>query len=99
MLSIILYRVNASVVKVSKSLLLYAFCNHWLACVYFMIHRYLERESSLTWAIVDNLAVYDEETGHHDVCSRDISYCYVRSLYFVLSTLTSVGYGMYCPSR
>lgn len=78
-----------------KSFTLYILGNHWIGCGYFMIHRYFERNNSITWAIMDNLAHYNSDVGHHSVCDPNISYCYLRSVYFVLSTLTSIGYGMF----
>ena len=77
-----------------KSFTLYLLSNHWIACGYFIIHRYLERKNSMTWAIAANLAEYDSENGMHSICDPSIYYCYLRSFYFVLSTLTSIGYGM-----
>jgi voltage-gated potassium channel len=62
-----------------------------------MIHRYLEINQRVTFAIADNLAVYDEITGVHNICNVGISRCYTRTLYFVLSTVTSIGYGDIMP--
>lgn len=80
-----------------KSFTLYIFGNHWIGCGFFMLHRYCERHNSVTWAIKDGLASFDHNSGVHSVCDVDISYCYLRSIYFVLSTLTSVGYGDVAP--
>ena len=54
---------------------------------------YLEREEELTYLIVDGYASWDPSTGRHDVCNTHIFNCYVRSFYFVLATICSVGYG------
>lgn len=43
------------------------------------------------------MSTYDPITGRHDICSVDISVCYARSVYFVLSTMTTVGYGDIAP--
>jgi hypothetical protein len=76
-----------------KSFTLYILGNHWIGCGYFILHRYFERQNSVTWAIMDNLAKFDPESGTHSVCDQEVLYCYLRSIYFVLSTLTSIGYG------
>ena len=73
--------------------------NHWLACGYFAIHRYAERGQSTTYVIRDGKATFDAVTGRHDVCNTNISYCYARSLYFTMSTLSGVGYGDIAPFR
>lgn len=58
-----------------------------------MIHRYFLRHDSITWAIADGLATYDPESGTHNVCDHSISYCYLRSIYFITVALTTIGYG------
>jgi CRP-like cAMP-binding protein len=70
---------------------------HWLACGYFMIHRYGERHHERTYVTVDGMATWDPVTGQHDICSFAQSYCYGRSLYFVLNTVTGIGYGDIAP--
>jgi hypothetical protein len=62
-----------------------------------MIHRYLEANFSVTWAVADNLASFDPLHGQHSVCSRSLFHCYSRSIYFVISTLSTVGFGDICP--
>lgn len=68
-----------------------------MACTFFSIHRYLERDSNNTWVIQDGYSTYDETTGQHDICSTEIWECYQRSMYFVGTVLTSVGYGDITP--
>jgi len=46
---------------------------------------------------MDGLAVFDEETGMHDISDKSMAQCYWRAFYFVSSTLTSVGYGDISP--
>ena len=36
-------------------------------------------------------------TGKHNICSRSLFHCYTRSIYFVISTLTTVGFGDISP--
>jgi hypothetical protein len=90
-------RISSPVVMIVKSFTLYLLSNHWIGCGYFIIHRYFERNNSMTWAIADNLARYNSDFGTHSVCDPGIHYCYLRSIYFVLSTLTSIGYGPLPP--
>jgi hypothetical protein len=82
---------------VFKAGYIYILTTHWLACFYFIIHRYFELSSKLTFAVADNLAMYNEDLGMHDICSVFISRCYSRTIYFVLGTLTSIGYGDIMP--
>ena len=77
-------------------LLYFAVC-HWLTCGYFMIHRYIERNYSRTYMTVDNMSIYNTTTGQHDICSEKLSYCYSRSLYFVIGTIGGIGYGDIAP--
>ena len=77
-------------------LLYFAVC-HWLTCGYFMIHRYIERDYSRTYMTVDHMSVYNSTTGQHDICSEKLSYCYSRSLYFVIGTIGGIGYGDIAP--
>ena len=58
-----------------------------------MIHRYGEYDKAVTWVVMDKRATFDPATGHHDICSSDALTCYARTIYFVLSTLTTTGYG------
>jgi hypothetical protein len=81
------------VLKLLTSLMFYFFCNHWFSCGFFMVHRYLELHSSVTWATADRLASFDPQSGQHNICSRSLFHCYSRSIYFVISTLSTVGYG------
>ena len=80
-----------------KSIFMYISANHLLACMYFMVHRYPERHDTVTWVIMDGHATYDPDTGMHDICNVALSTCYARSVYFTLSTMTSVGYADICP--
>jgi CRP-like cAMP-binding protein len=92
-----LLRTKRSVIKLITTLIFYFFCNHWFSCGFFMIHRYLESSFSVTWAVADNLAEFDSLRGEHSVCSRSLFHCYSRSIYFVISTLSTVGFGDICP--
>ncbi|CAM9395820.1 unnamed protein product, partial [Phaeothamnion confervicola] len=74
----------------------YLFLNHWYGCVWFLIHRY-ESHRALTWATFDRLATFDAETGRHNVCDVGRAMCYVRSVYFAINTLGTVGYGDQMP--
>ena len=82
---------------VVRGILVYILGNHWMSCVCFAIHRYFERGVYNTWVVVDGYATFDEETQQHDICSKTILVCYQRSIYFVGTVLTSVGYGDVAP--
>jgi hypothetical protein len=71
----------------------YLLINHWSACIFFAAHRYIERNRNSTWVIQDGYSSYQDVKGEHDVCSGDMWSCYQRSMYFVGTVLTSVGYG------
>ena len=83
----------------------YAIANHWCACIWFIIHRYLERNHESTWATSDCpfggdvggdgcLAKWDETLGEHNVCNLDsMRDCYIRALHFAITSLSTVGYG------
>lgn len=80
-----------------RSCIVFLLINQFLVCIYFMIHRYSESSSSVTYVIMDGKSTYHPTTGHHDVCSVELSFCYARSLYFVLGTIGSIGYGDITP--
>jgi voltage-gated potassium channel len=59
------------------------------------MHRYAERDSASTWAIVDGLSVYNASLGMHNIKSEGVTFafCYVRAVHFTITTLSTVGYG------
>eukprot|EP01032_Pedospumella_encystans_P009892 gene9892-11607_t len=75
----------------------YIALNHWFTCCYFMIHRYAERDYSQTYVIADGMSTYNPVTGRHDVCTPNITFCYARSLYYVLDIMTGAGFGDIAP--
>jgi hypothetical protein len=68
--------------------LLYILANHWMAMIYFMIQRH----EQLTFIISDGHASFDPITGEHNICESGITFCYARSIYFVLGTVTSIAF-------
>ena len=84
----------------------YALIIHWCGCIWFVIHRFLEHKVQYTWATTDCpggqidandgcLTAWVQDNGTHDICNGGlIGRCYIRSIYFVLTTLSTVGYGM-----
>ena len=100
-------RVSAASALLARLLFFYVMTNHWCACIWFIIHRYLERDVEYTWATSDCvgtegsetcLASWDEEIGRHSVCNTpNMAPCYLRSLYFVITTISTVGYGDISP--
>mmetsp|Transcript_24077 Transcript_24077/g.74225 ORF Transcript_24077/g.74225 Transcript_24077/m.74225 type:complete len:710 (+) Transcript_24077:52-2181(+) len=85
--------------------LCYGMCNHWYACVWFAIHRYLQRRATETWATADKLASRRVPQDDYDrtkkqpqdldarVCRIAICDCYFRAAHMVITTISSVGYG------
>ncbi|RYH32530.1 cyclic nucleotide-binding domain-containing protein [archaeon] len=94
LLAIHIGRTTSLIVKAG---LAYIVLSHWLACGFFMIHRYAEINHDVTYVIADKLADYHPVTGRHNICNTAIRYCYARSMYFVIGTMTSVGYGDISP--
>lgn len=95
-LNLIGIRVSASINLLITSFLYYVLVNHLYGCIWFMIHRYIERDHDSTWAVMDDLATFDGK--QHDICSVGITACYVRSVYMVITTISSIGYGDIRPN-
>lgn len=68
---------------------------HYGSCIWFFVHRFIERDEELTWAIKDSLATYDPINGEHDVMDNSVNLfeCYLRGIHFTLSVISSVGIG------
>jgi hypothetical protein len=92
-------QLQRALVLLIKAFMFMVIMNHWLACGFFSIHRYAERGQATTFMTMDRRATFNTETGRHDVCNTRISYCYARSVYFVMSTMSGVGYGDVQPFR
>ena len=99
-------RISAATSQLMIMFAYYILLNHWCACVWFIIHRYAEPDVKMTWATQDCpqghcLAKWDEETQTHDICSRangfSVSDCYTRAFFFVITTISTVGYGDIAP--
>lgn len=91
--------INLASNLLGRIIFFYAVANHWIACLWFIIHREIESELENTWATQDCpyengcTSTWDESLGKHDVCSLSMMDCYVRSLHFSITTLSTVGYG------
>ena len=88
-------RFTSSTMQVFRMIFLMLFINHLYACLWFIIHRYAENDIHNTWAIVDSLASYDAATARHNILDSNVNpfFAYVRAFYFVITTLSTVGYG------
>ena len=55
--------------------------NHWYACIWFILHRYVEKDKHNTWAIVDSLASYNATSGEHNTLDDEVNpfFAYVRA--------------------
>lgn len=103
------FRISLAKNLLCKIVFFYIIANHWVACSWFGVHRYLERNEQLTWATADCpfggeagsegcLARWDTELGEHNICDSDMFNCYTRALHFALITLSTVGYGDIYPT-
>lgn len=98
-------RLSAATGLLLKMISYYFVVVHWFGCIWFALHRYLEARVKYTWATTDCPGDYDyasdgclsswnENIGRHDIChGASIGRCYTRSVYFVLTTMSTVGYG------
>jgi Cyclic nucleotide-binding domain./Ion transport protein. len=99
-------RISAATRLLYQAFLYYFIVVHIYGCIWFFIHRYQSSEQ-FTWATTDCpngnefatqgcLSVWVEETKQHDICHNDlIVRCYIRAVYFVFTTMSSVGYGKF----
>lgn len=95
-------RISAAATLLLKMFFFYVLVNHWCGCIWFAIHRYIERHIKYTWATTDCagehcLAEWNQASGKHNICSGPISDCYIRSVHFVITTISTVGYGDIAP--
>ncbi|KAH8047091.1 cyclic nucleotide-gated ion channel [Aureococcus anophagefferens] len=91
---------TASGVKAEQALfavcVCYGYVNHWYACVWFAIHRYLEASTARrTWATEDSLATPSGDASDRQaaICRVNVADCYIRAVHMVITTISSVGYG------
>jgi len=99
-------RIDAATGLLMRMFFYYALVIHWCGCIWFAIHRFLEHNIQYTWVTTDCpggqvdasngcLAAWVQDHGTHDICNGGlIGRCYARSIYFVITTLSTVGYGM-----
>ena len=99
-------RISLASTLVANVILLFIIANHWIACIWFIIFRYIERNEEITWATADCpwddpigtqgcIATWNETEGQHSVCDLEMIDCYVRSLHFTITTLSAVGFGKF----
>ncbi len=97
-------RISAATRLLSRVFGYYFLVIHWYGCIWFAIHRFVEPTIRFTWATTDCpygnefgsngcLSSWSESTGKHDICYGTTRRCYIRSVYFVLTTMSTVGYG------
>lgn len=99
-------RISAATRLLYRVFLYYFLVVHIYGCIWFCIHRYQHSEQ-FTWATTDCpngndfatqgcLSVWVQEENRHDVCHNDLWVrCYIRAVYFVFTTMSSVGYGKF----
>jgi len=92
-------RISADSIQLAKVMITYFFINHFYACMWMCIHRYVEEDVAVTWATDDGISAWDHTTGKHDICTdKNTKRCYVRAFHFVITTISSVGYGDIYPT-
>ena len=79
-------------ILMAKVWFLFFLVNHLAACMWIIIHRYMERNEPKTWATVDGVATFNSTSGEHNIF-HDRSYTYLRSFYFVTVVVSTCGYG------
>lgn len=103
-------RISAATRLLSRVFGYYFLVIHWFGCIWFAIHRFLELSVQFTWATTDCphgnelgssgcLSSWLENLGKHDICYGTIRRCYIRAVYFVLTTMSTVGYGEWSNCR
>ncbi|KAH9113656.1 hypothetical protein AeMF1_012179 [Aphanomyces euteiches] len=76
-------RLSGSMMHIVQCILYYLIMVHWWACIWMALHRYIETDSALTWAVRDpymgggKLSVYNATTHAHNICT-DMVDCYIR---------------------
>lgn len=73
----------------AKADIIYLVLYRWMVCGFSSIHRYLEREQKEPLDPV-GICLYDAERGIHDICSGPLSFCYARSMFFVLNPFREI---------
>ena len=102
-------RISSATNLLLRMFFYYVMVNHWCCCVWFIIHRYFERDVQFTWATSDCpgsdavdrsncISLWDDAFQQHNICNKNsIHKCYIRSFYFVTTTISTVGYGDIAP--
>ncbi|NEP88793.1 MAG: hypothetical protein F6K18_19220 [Okeania sp. SIO2C2] len=77
--------INPTLIKMCKLVILIILITHWVACIWFMIGSW-ESNAENSWLISNYLQ------------SASIRTQYINSLYWAITTLTTVGYGDITPT-
>jgi hypothetical protein len=105
-LNLVNIRVNAPTRLLIRVFLYYLIVVHVYGCIWFLIHR-LQSSEKYTWATTDCpngngfatqgcLSAWLQDQGRHDICNGNrTTRCYIRAVYFVFTTMSSVGYGKF----
>lgn len=76
-------RISVAVTKLVHAFIYLVLINHYFACIWVCIYRYIENFDPFTWGGKDQLS----NEG------RSIEDRYIRAFYFVITSLSTVGYG------
>ena len=68
------------------------FWNHFIACGWIFIHRYLEAMSTETWATRCGASTFNESTGTHNSYNNGWE-IYMKAFYFTIVVISTCGYG------
>lgn len=78
-------KINPTLIRMYKLVILIILITHWVACIWFMIGSW-ESSSENSWLISNSLQSESKRTQ------------YINSLYWAITTLTTVGYGDITPT-
>ena len=72
---------------------------HWLACGFYALARYERRDDGVGYLnkLASQMAMEYNSSNNTTTGGPDVRSCYITSLYFTFTILTSVGFGNVAP--